>query len=115
MRSSYTIENYPGFKIIKGNELGDRIQEQAEALGAVVDEFDFIEKVVLKDGEKIVETGDFIYRPKAVIIATGAIHVKLTIPSEQIYESKGIHYCAVCDGAIYKDEVVAVVGGGNAA
>jgi len=115
VRSSYTIENYPGFKIIKGNELGDRIQEQAEALGAVVDEFDFIEKVVLKDEEKIVETGDFIYKPKAVIIATGAIPVKLTIPSEQIYEGKGIHYCAVCDGAIYKDEVVAVVGGGNAA
>ena len=42
VKSSYTIENYPGFKIIKGNELGDRIQEQAEDLGAVVDEFDFI-------------------------------------------------------------------------
>src|SRR5690349_6144344 len=59
VRSSYTIENYPGFKIIKGNELGDRIQEQAEDLGAIVDEFDFIEKVVLKDEEKIVETGDY--------------------------------------------------------
>ncbi len=115
VRSSYTIENYPGFKIIKGNELGDRIQEQAEALGAVVDEFDFIEKVILKDEEKIVETGDYIYKPKAVIIATGATPVKLSIPDEKIYEGKGIHYCAVCDGAIYKDEVVAVVGGGNAA
>lgn len=115
VRSSYTIENYPGFKIIKGNELGDRIQEQAEAFGAVVDEFDFIEKVVLKDEEKIVETGDYIYKPKAVIIATGATPVKLSIPDEKTYEGKGIHYCAVCDGAIYKDEVVAVVGGGNAA
>lgn len=115
VRSSYTIENYPGFEIIKGNELGDRIQEQAEALGAVVDEFDFIEKVILKDEEKIVETGDYIYKPKAVIIATGATPVKLSIPDEKIYEGKGIHYCAVCDGAIYKDEVVAVVGGGNAA
>lgn len=115
VRSSYTIENYPGFKIIKGNELGDRIQEQAEALGAIVDEFDFIEKVVLKGEEKIVETGDYIYKPKAVIIATGATPVKLSIPDEKTYEGKGIHYCAVCDGAIYKDEVVAVVGGGNAA
>ena len=115
VRSSYTIENYPGFKIIKGNELGDRIQEQAEDLGAVVDEFDFIEKVVLKDEEKIVETGDYIYKPKAVIIATGATPVKLSIPDEKTYKGKGIHYCAVCDGAIYKDEVVAVVGGGNAA
>lgn len=115
VRSSYTIENYPGFKIIKGNELGDRIQEQAEALGAIVDEFDFIEKVILKDEEKIVETGNYIYKPKAVIIATGATPVKLSIPDEKTYEGKGIHYCAVCDGAIYKDEVVAVVGGGNAA
>lgn len=115
VRSSYTIENYPGFKIIEGNELGDRIQEQAEALGAVIDEFDFIEKVTLTDEEKIVETGDFIYKPKAVIIATGATPVKLSIPDEKNYEGKGIHYCAVCDGAIYKDEVVAVVGGGNAA
>ncbi len=115
VKSSYTIENYPGFKIIKGSELGDRIQEQAEALGAIVDEFDSIEKVVLKDEEKIVETGDYIYKPKAVIIATGATPVKLSIPDEKTYEGKGIHYCALCDGAIYKDEIVAVVGGGNAA
>lgn len=115
VKSSYTIENYPGFKIIKGSELGDRIQEQAEALGAIVDEFDSIEKVVLKDDEKIVETGDYVYKPKAVIIATGATPIKLSIPDEKTYEGKGIHYCALCDGAIYKDEIVSVVGGGNAA
>lgn len=115
VRSTYTVENYPGFIEITGNELADRIQAQAEACGAIIDEFDFIENVSLKDDEKIVETGDYIYKPKAVIIATGATPKRLPIPSENKYLGKGIHYCAVCDGAVYKDEVVAVVGGGNAA
>ena len=57
----------------------------------------------------------YIYKPKAVIIATGATPKKLPIPSESKYLGKGVHYCAVCDGAVYQDEVVAVVGGGNAA
>ena len=115
VRLSYTIENYPGFESIKGNELADKMEQQAVALGATIDEFDFIESVSLKDEEKIIETGDYIYKPKAVIIATGATPKKLPIPSEKKYLGKGIHYCAVCDGAGYKDEVIAVVGGGNAA
>ncbi|MBI5997436.1 thioredoxin-disulfide reductase [Clostridium perfringens] len=115
VRSTYTVENYPGFTEITGNELADRIQAQAEACGAIIDEFDFIENVSLKDDEKIIETGDYIYKPKAVIIATGATPKKLPIPSESKYLGKGVHYCAVCDGAVYQDEVVAVIGGGNAA
>lgn len=115
VRLSYTIENYPGFESIKGNELADKIEQQATALGTQIDEFDFIERVSLKDKEKIVETGDYIYKPKAVIIATGANPKKLPIPGEAKYLGKGIHYCGVCDGASYKDEVIAVVGGGNAA
>lgn len=115
VRSSYTIENYPGFKVIKGNELADKIQEQAEALGAVIDEFDLIENVSFTDEEKIIETGDYIYKPKAVIIATGANPKKLPIENEAKYLGKGVHYCAVCDGASYSDEVIAVIGGGNAA
>lgn len=115
VRASYTIENYPGFSVIKGNELADYMEQQAVALGANIDEFDFIESVSLKDEEKIVETGDYIYKPKAVIIATGATPKKLPIPNERKYLGKGIHYCGVCDGAGYTDEVIAVVGGGTAA
>lgn len=115
VRESYTIENYPGFEIIKGNELADKMEQQAIALGAEIDEFDFIESVSLSDDEKIVETGDYIYKPKAVIIATGATPKKLPIPSEEKYLGKGIHYCAVCDGAGYSGDVIAVIGGGNAA
>ena len=115
VRSSYTVENYPGFETITGVELAEKMEAQATGEGVVIDEFDFIESVSLTDTEKIVGTGDYIYKPKAIIIATGAKPRKLPIPNENKYLGKGIHYCAVCDGANYKDEVIGVVGGGNAA
>lgn len=115
VRNSYTIENYPGFRSIDGAELADNIQEQAEDLGAVIDEFDPVISIFLSDDEKLIETESYIYSAKAVIISTGATPKKLPIPSEKKFEGKGIHYCAVCDGAMYKNKVVGVVGGGNSA
>lgn len=115
VRNSFVVENYPGFKKISGAELADLMQEQAEALGANIDEFDIIEKVEFTNTEKVVETDDYIYKPKAVIIATGASPRKLPAKNSEEFEGKGIHYCAVCDGAMYQDKVVAVVGGGNSA
>ena len=115
VRNSYTIENYPGFKKVSGSELADIMQDQAESLGAKIDEFDVIERVDFSGEELIVETGDYIYKPEAVIIATGASPKKLPIPNEEKFSGKGVHYCAVCDGAMYQDKVVAVVGGGNSA
>ena len=115
VRNSFVVENYPGFKKISGAELADLMQEQAEALGANIDEFDIIEKVEFTNTEKVVETDDYIYKPKAVIIATGASPRKLPAKNAEEFEGKGIHYCAVCDGAMYQDKVVAVVGGGNSA
>lgn len=115
VRNSYSIENYPGFKSIKGGELADIFQSQAESLGATIDEFDLIENIELSDDKKIIETETCIYKPKAVIIATGATPKKLPIPEEKEFEGKGIHYCAVCDGAMYEGKTIAVVGGGNSA
>lgn len=115
VRNSYSIENYPGFKKTSGIELSDLMYEQALSLGANIDEFDMIEKVQLTDNEKIVETNSYIYKTKAVIIATGAEPKKLPIPNEQKYSGKGVHYCAVCDGAMYEGKIVGVVGGGNSA
>lgn len=115
VRNSYTIENYPGFKKVSGSELADLMQQQAEELGATIDEFDAIEKVDFSGDDLIVETGDYIYKPEAIIIATGASPRKLPIPNEEKFSGKGVHYCAVCDGAMYQDKIVAVVGGGNAA
>ncbi|GKX68763.1 thioredoxin-disulfide reductase [Inconstantimicrobium mannanitabidum] len=115
VRNSYSIENYPGFKKTSGIELSDLMYEQALSLGANIDEFDMIEKVQLTDNEKIIETNSYIYKTKAVIIATGAEPKKLPIPNEQKYSGKGVHYCAVCDGAMYEGKIVGVVGGGNSA
>lgn len=115
VRNSYTIENYPGFKTIQGGELADIFQAQAEEFGAIIDEFDLIENISLSDNEKTIETETYIYKPKAVIIATGASPRKLPIPQESEFSGKGIHYCAVCDGAMYEGKRIGVVGGGNSA
>ncbi|WP_293978843.1 thioredoxin-disulfide reductase [uncultured Clostridium sp.] len=115
VRNSFTIENYPGFKSIEGGKLADLIQEQAAEFGAVIDEFDLIENIYLSDEEKTVETETYIYKPKAVIIATGAVPRKLPIKGENEFAGRGIHYCAVCDGAMYEGKNIAVVGGGNSA
>lgn len=115
VRSSYTIENYPGFKTVEGGKLADLMKEQAVDFGAKIDDFDEIVKVSLSHEEKLVETKKFIYKAKTVIISTGATPKKLPIPSENEFSSKGVHYCAVCDGAVYEDSVLGVVGGGNSA
>ncbi|MEG1003807.1 MAG: FAD-dependent oxidoreductase [Clostridium sp.] len=115
VRNSFLVENYPGFKKISGAELADIMQEQAESLGANIDEFDIIESVKFTNDEKIIETDECIYKPKAVIIATGASPRKLPAKDADKYDGKGIHYCAVCDGAMYQDKIIAVVGGGNSA
>lgn len=115
VRNSYTIENYPGFKSIQGSELSDLLQSQAEESGTIIDEFDLIENIILSDDEKIVETESCIYKPKAIIIATGASPKKLPIPQESKFSGNGVHYCAVCDGALYEGKKIAVIGGGNSA
>ncbi len=115
VRSSYTIENYPGFKKIEGSRLADLMQEQATDLGAIIDEFDMVEKIQLNNNEKIVETSQYIYKPTTLIISTGATARKLPIPNESKFSGKGIHYCAICDGAMYEGKAVGVIGGGNAA
>ncbi|MDY6011444.1 thioredoxin-disulfide reductase [Clostridium sp.] len=115
VKNSYTVENYPGFKKVSGSELADLMQQQAEELGANIEEFDIIENVKFDGDEKIVETEEYIYKPKAVIIATGASPKKLPVRNEEKFAGKGIHYCAVCDGAMYQNKIIGIVGGGNTA
>lgn len=109
------IENYPGFMKVTGRDLIETVQAQAEHAGAVIDEFDIVEKVSLKATPKIVETAEYIYETDAVIIASGMNRRKLPLPEEVIYANKGVHYCELCDGHLYQDKVIAVMGGGNAA
>lgn len=115
VKSSYSIDNYPGYKGDGGFRLAEQMEEQALGLGVRIEEFESVEQVNLQDRVKLVQSTSMSFSTLAVIIATGASPRRLTIPSESVYAGKGIHYCAVCDGAMYEDKVVAVVGGGNSA
>ena len=107
------LENYPGFQEISGNELAQRMLEQAMALGAEID-MDTVTEVMDGDVKTVVgEAGR--YEARSVIIAAGARHRRLNLPGEEDFIGNGISFCAVCDGAFYKDQHVAVIGGGNTA
>ncbi len=109
------IDNYPGFaEGIAGLELADQLQKQAERFGAKIElgEVKSIEKI----GEDIlVKTTDGDYSAEAVLLATGSDYKKLSVPGEKEFYGRGVHYCATCDGAFYKDKKIIVVGGGNSA
>lgn len=109
------IENYPGFcNGIDGFTLGMNMQSGAERFGAVT-EYGEVTEVELLSSPKKITTTVKTYYSKAVIIATGASPRLLGINGEAEFTSRGIHYCAHCDGRFYKDKTVAVVGGGNSA
>ena len=109
------IENYPGLPKVAGKDLIATAQQQAESFGAVIDEFDLIERVSLQAERKIVETESCIYEAGSVIIASGMERRKLPLPEERKFAGRGVHYCELCDGHLYQDKIIAVMGGGNAA
>lgn len=108
------IENYPVEAHISGFDFAQKLYEQTKALGA---EFKFEKAVEIKDegSTKTVVTVKDSYTAKAVIIATGSENRKLGVEGEDKLVGRGISYCATCDGAFYRNKVVAVVGGGNTA
>ena len=109
------LENYPGFSAIGGFELMEKFEEHADKFGVQKFPMQEIEKIDLLSNPKIILTKDAEFRAKTVIIATGASPMKLNLPGEKEFVGRGVSYCAVCDGAFYKNKTVAVVGGGNAA
>ncbi len=109
------VDNYPGFpEGIAGLELGGNLQKQAERFGAVI-ELGEVLKIHDEGKWKRLETtsGDMLAR--AVLIATGSDYKKIGVPGEAEYYARGVHYCATCDGAFYRDKRLVVVGGGNSA
>lgn len=108
------IENYPGFESIMGPELGEKMYASSIRFGA---EFLYgTVKSVSVDGDKrIVVTDEETYEASVVIIATGSEYKKIGVPGEDEYSGRGVSYCAICDGAFFKDEDLVVVGGGDSA
>ena len=109
------LENYPGLGKIGGYDMMEKFEEHAGMFDIDKYPMQEIEKVELTTEPKIVETKDTIYEANTIIIATGAQAKKLGIEGEKEFIGRGVSYCAVCDGAFYKDKTVVVVGGGNAA
>lgn len=108
------VENYPGISSISGAEFADNLYEQSVALGVEID----LIKVTGIDrvgGHFLVKSPTIEIEAKSIILATGVRHRKLALDREEELSGKGISYCTLCDGAFYKNEHVAVVGGGNTA
>lgn len=107
------IDNYPGFANgVPGMDLADQLQQQAERFGAEI-EYGTVEHIE-RHGDVLhvtADTGEFDAR--AVLVATGSDYSKINVPGEAEYYGRGVHYCATCDGAFYRDKKLAVVGGGN--
>lgn len=109
------VDNYPGFaEGVGGLELSDAMRAQAERFGAKI-ELDEVLSIT-KEGKlkKLATHGGDIYA-KAVLIASGSSYRKIGVPGEEEYYARGVHYCATCDGAFYRDKKLVIVGGGNSA
>ena len=111
--SSPLVENFPGFKSISGAELANNFYEQADNLDIPI-EIEEVTKIIPGKIKKVItDCGE--YETKAIIIATGSKYRLLGLPNEVELIGKGIAFCTSCDGAFFKDKVVAVIGGGNTA
>lgn len=108
------IENYPGIPEMSGNEFADKLLDQVLSMGADV-EMEKVTGIMDEGSRKLVFADNKKYEAAAVIIAVGVHHRQLGLPNENALVGNGVSYCAVCDGAFFKDKVVGVVGGGNSA
>ncbi|MGL4821258.1 MAG: thioredoxin-disulfide reductase [Bacilli bacterium] len=114
MANTEEIENYPGYDHILGPELSNKMFDHAKKFGATYAYGDI--KEVRDEGDyKVIVAGKKEYKTKTVIIATGAEYRKMGVPGEAEFAGRGVSYCAVCDGAFFKDKELVVVGGGDSA
>lgn len=114
MANTEEIENYPGFESILGPDLSNKMFEHAKRFGAEYAYGDIKEIIDGKEYKTII-AGKKEYKARAVIITTGAEYKKIGVPGEQELGGRGVSYCAVCDGAFFKDKELVVVGGGDSA
>lgn len=114
MNNTAEIENYPGYGQIMGPELSMKMYEPLADLG-VENAYGFVTSIVDNGATKTINTEEEVFETKSIIIATGANHRKLGVPGEEEYGARGVSYCAVCDGAFFRDQDIMVVGGGDSA
>ncbi|MFG2599383.1 thioredoxin-disulfide reductase [Streptomyces sp. NPDC048462] len=110
------VENFPGFQDgIMGPELMDNMRAQAERFGAELVPDDVVSVDLTGDIKTVTDTAGTVHRAKAIIVTTGSQHRKLGLPNEDALSGRGVSWCATCDGFFFKDQDIAVVGGGDTA
>ena len=109
------VENYPGFQSIGGRELAEKMVAHCRSIGVEIHELEKVVSLEFKGEKKIVETDKATYETKTVVIASGTRYRELGIPGEKELRGRGVSYCGVCDGPLFKNKRVLVVGGGNSA
>ncbi|WOX23261.1 thioredoxin-disulfide reductase [Streptomyces solicathayae] len=110
------VENFPGFRDgIMGPDLMDNMRAQAERFGAELIPDDVVAVDLTGDIKTVTDTAGTVHRAKAVIVTTGSQHRKLGLPNEDALSGRGVSWCATCDGFFFKDQDIAVIGGGDTA
>lgn len=112
--NTYEVDNYLGMPGMNGFDMGTEFRAHADKLGVEFKEAEVTE-IADRGGSKLVHTSEGELEAKAVILATGAVHAHLEVPGEEELSGMGVSYCATCDGAFFKNRIVAVVGGGDVA
>jgi thioredoxin reductase (NADPH) len=115
LNNTLDVENYPGMDHMTGPQIAQAMEEQTRRFGCEIVSNCNITNVELKGHRKTIETDKGIFSAKVVIIATGSEYRKLNVPGEKEYGGKGVSYCAVCDGAFFKEKELVVIGGGDSA
>jgi thioredoxin reductase (NADPH) len=111
------IENYPGYTFIVGLDLATKMKEQVKKCGAFIKEITEVKSIEREgeEGDFLLDTRRGVYRGKAIVLSTGGGHKHLGVPGEELFTGRGVSFCATCDGPLFRDKTVAVVGGGNTA
>jgi thioredoxin reductase (NADPH) len=107
------IENYPGFSKISGGELAEKMVLQCRQLGVTIHELESAKELMITEKDKIVKTNKTSYTSKAILLATGSHYKEIGVNGEKKFKGRGVSYCGVCDGPLFKGKRVLVVGGGN--
>jgi thioredoxin reductase (NADPH) len=109
------VENYPGFSQISGGELAEKMTLHCKKAGVTIHELETVTALDLTGERKIVKTSRTAYEANAIIIATGSHYREIGVKGEKEFRGRGVSYCGVCDGPLFKGKHVLVIGGGNSA